>query len=255
MRPGCAMGDGPWQAMIASKTQMEKDQGWFLAHAYSAKSLGDHGHLFDVQRHPLRTTATQQQISRPGTASSSSLLLSSASEAELRASLPLLSSSAPSATPSPAACGELIDTRDFTSTTHSIHKRILAGQPRMAGARIARASATQRRGRSCTSRSSAGAAEALGMLSNKYERRPATAGASSMSTSSSSVLRRSPSQQELDALLRRRSRARARRRLRDLGRGCAAQVVGALRGGLVLRRLNETQVEYDDVMMRDIKFI
>ena len=51
-----------------------------------------------------------------------------------------------------------------------------------------------------------GAAEALGMLTNKYER-PATAGATS---SSASLLRRSPSQQELDALLRRRSRARGR---------------------------------------------
>lgn len=206
------MGDGPWQAMIASKTQMEKDQGWFLAHAYSAKSLGDHGHLFDVQRHPLRTTATQQQISRPGTASSSSLLLSSASEAELRASLPLLKLKRPERNPVTGCMpGELIDTRDFTSTTHSIHKRILAGQPRMAGRENRSGERDTATGKILYQpQQRYGAAEALGMLSNKYERRPATAGASSMSTSSSSVLRRSPSQQELDALLRRRSRARGR---------------------------------------------
>ena len=199
------MGDGPWHALVAQRTQMEKDQDWYLAHAASAgelKTFADNGHIFDVRREPppsvLGKAFTNSQRS----------LLASASTAELRASLPTLKIRPAERNPVTGCLPhEVVDTRDFRSTTHSVHRRILVGQPKMAGREMRSGEIDVATGKVVYKpQQHYGTAEAMGMVRKSYLR-PSTAGATS---SSASRLSRTPSMAELDALLARRSRTRGR---------------------------------------------
>ena len=166
-----------------------KDEDWLLAAAASSKTLADFGNL-----------AVTDQAAGGNT----SALRPSLSQAQL-SSLPSLHIRA-RVRDTILGCDpdDIIETRDWTSTTHRLHGPMSRMQPRAAGSQT-KFGIRDTTGKVSYLPTRYGTAEALGAEGVSYwqNKRP-------QSSPSLKTLRPSPSMEELDLLLVRRSQTRGR---------------------------------------------
>jgi len=177
--------------------QYKKDDDWLLSASMSAKSFADFGGLGAADYASGGNTAA---------------LRPSLSQDQLRASLPSLKIRSQERNPVLGCMPhDVIDTTDYVPTSHRLHGPMMLSKPRAAGS-TTRFGVIDTTGKIEYLPKRYGTAEALNQTdAAAVYGRPKT-------SASASSLRPSPSMQELDALLARRSRVRGR------GGSCTAVV-------------------------------